>query len=437
VVHKLFLKSGVALMALTGLSLSLPAVADSHAKPVVRQVSKTFDEQSRQAAARTVGVVQTGTTDAQYTSQGHDVDQVVAQTAALSSEPVIACPKGPVGSPEWQQLPEDLRRNAIPGQCFSRLLTSPKVETYRERVVVKPERTETRAVAEVIELVEEKVLVKPERVERRVVPAVVHKEMVTEIVRPASFREERIPARYETRVEHIMVKDARREWVRREGVPTEAPLLTPVEHAPVRYRQDGTLQWPGKSQPLPVSRETSDYIEHNDGQDVWCLKMVPGVYEDRQSRVEIEPERVRRVEVPAETRRVRREVIDTPERVEEVVIPAVYETRKVRRVAQPARTEAYTVPAVYDDVTQQRVTGQPEPVWREVICGKNTSTAKIMEVQRALAARGYQPGPIDGQLGKQTVSAMQKFQADNGLPQGQPSVEAVKLLGVPLIPLAK
>jgi peptidoglycan hydrolase-like protein with peptidoglycan-binding domain len=60
-----------------------------------------------------------------------------------------------------------------------------------------------------------------------------------------------------------------------------------------------------------------------------------------------------------------------------------------------------------------------------------------MEVQRALAARGYQPGPIDGQLGKQTVSAMQKFQADNGLPQGQPSVEAVKLLGVPLIPLAK
>lgn len=436
-VHKLFLKSGVAFMALAGLSLSVPAVADSQARPVARPVSKTFDEQSRQAAARTVGVVQTGTTDAQYTSQGHDVDQVVAQTAALSGEPVIACPKGPVASPDWQQLPEDLRRNAIPGQCFSRLLTSPKVETYRERVVVKPERTETRTVPEVVEMVEENVLVAPERIERRVVPAVVRKEMVTEVVRPAGFREERIPPRYETRVEHVMVRDARREWVRREGIPTEAPLVTPVDHAPVRYRADGTLQWPGKSQPMPVSRETADYVEHNDGQDVWCLKMVPGVYEDRQSRVEVEPERVRRVEVPAETRRVRREVVDVPESVEEVVIPAVYEKRKVRRVVQPARTEAYVVPAVYDEVTQQRVTGQPEPVWREVICGKNTSTTKIMEVQRALAARGYQPGPIDGQLGKQTVSAMQKFQADNGLPQGQPSVEAVKLLGVPLVPLTK
>jgi peptidoglycan hydrolase-like protein with peptidoglycan-binding domain len=58
-----------------------------------------------------------------------------------------------------------------------------------------------------------------------------------------------------------------------------------------------------------------------------------------------------------------------------------------------------------------------------------------MEVQRALAAKGYNPGPIDGQLGRQTVSAMQKFQADNGLPQGQPSVEAVQMLGVPLVPL--
>lgn len=436
-VHKLFLKSSVALIAVAGLGFSVPALANSHAKPVVRPISKTFDEQSRQAAVRTVGVVQTGTTDAQYISQGHDVDQVVAQTVALSGEPVIACPKGPVGSPEWQQLPEDLRRNAIPGQCFSRLLTTPEVETYRERVVVKPERTETRAVPEVVEMVEDRVLVRPERIERRIVPAVVHKEMVTEVVRPASFREERIPARYETRVEHVMVKDARREWVRREGIPTEAPLMTPAEHAPVRYRTDGTLQWPGKNEPMQVSSETSDYIEHNDGQDVWCLKMVPGVYEDRQSRVEVEPERVRRVEVPAETRRVRREVIDVPEGVEEVVIPAVYEKRRVRRVVQPARTEAFVVPAVYDEVTQQRVTGQPEPVWREVICGKNTSTAKIMEVQRALAARGYQPGPIDGQLGKQTVSAMQKFQADNGLPQGQPSVEAVKLLGVPLVPLSQ
>ena len=163
--------------------------------------------------------------------------------------------------------------------------------------------------------------------------------------------------------------------------------------------------------------------------------MVPGVYEDRSYRVEVAPASVRRIDIPAETRQVHRTVIDQPERYEQVVIPAVMEKHRVRKVMQEARTETYTVPAVYDDVTRERVVGAPQPVWREVICGKNTSQAKIMEVQRALAAKGYNPGPIDGQLGRLTVSAMQKFQADNGLPQGQPSVEAVQMLGVPLVPL--
>ncbi|MFT4076001.1 MAG: peptidoglycan-binding domain-containing protein [Asticcacaulis sp.] len=425
--RKLFLKSGVALLVLASVSVALPVMAK--AKPTVRPVSKTFEKESRVAAQRTVTVIQTGTTPAEPSTG--NIDQVIAMTDA----PAVACPSGPVGSPEWEQVPEELRKHAIPGQCFSRLMLPPKTETYIDHVMVSPERVATRQLPPVVEVVEEDVTVRPERTEHRVIPAVSHVEAVTEVVRPASFREEPVPAQYETHIEHVMVQEARREWVRRDAIQTDAPMVTAGDHAPIRYRADGTLTWPGKyAQTVQASPEAAEYLEQRD-QSVWCLKVIPGVYEDRPVRVEVAPASVRRIEIPAVTRQVRRTVIDAPERYEDVIIPAVTEKRRVRRTTQDARVESYTVPAVYDDVTRERIVGSPEPVWREVICGKNTSREKIMEVQRALAAKGYNPGPVDGQLGKQTVSAMQKFQADNGLPQGQPSVEAVQALGVPLIPL--
>ncbi|MDV6332758.1 peptidoglycan-binding domain-containing protein [Asticcacaulis sp. 201] len=441
--RKLFLKSGAAVIVLAGLTMAAPvfATADAadSAKPAVPPVSTQFRKESRDVAVKTLDVVQTGAGDESYDGQAQGdrhVEQVIAMTAQQATAQPIACPKGDINSPEWQQVPEDLRRNAIPGQCFSRLMRAPKVETYREHAMVQPERTETRVVPPVIEMVEETVVVEPERVERRVVPAVTHTEMVEEVVSPASYREEVVPPRYEKRTEHVMVDAPRQEWERHDGVPLAAPMVTPIDHAPVRYRSDGTLTWPGKTpQSVPVDDEVADYMAHGAPQDVWSLEQVPGVYQKRTARVEVAPEQVRRIDIPARTRRVKHTVVDVAEHYEDVVIPAVIEKRHVKKVVREGRTEAYTVPAVYEEVERQRVAGQPELVWREVICGKNTSTQKIMEVQRALAARGYQPGPIDGHLGKQTVAAMQKFQADNDLAQGQPSVEAVRLLGVPLVPL--
>lgn len=422
--RKLFLKSGVAVLAVVSVGLAMPVLAHTH-KPTVRPVSKQFDRASRVAAERTVTVIQTGT------SAAEPVQGEVGQIIAMTDAPAVACPSGPVGSPEWQQVPEELRKHAIPGQCFSRLLMPPKTERYVEHVLVSPERVETRRIPQVVDMVDEDVMVRPERVERRVIPAVTHIETSTEIVRPASFREERIPAQYELRTEHVMVRDSRREWVRTDGIPTDAAMVTAGDYDPVRYRDDGSLSWPGKY--ADGTPEAANYEQRDPS--IWCLKVVPGVYEDRTTRVEVAPASIRRIEIPAETRQVRHMVVDAPERYEEVVIPAVMEKRRVRRVTQEARSETYTVPAVYDDVTRERIIGAAEPVWREVICGRNTSQQKVMEVQRALAAKGYNPGPIDGQLGRQTVSAMQKFQADNGLPQGQPSVEAVQMLGVPLVPL--
>ncbi len=42
-------------------------------------------------------------------------------------------------------------------------------------------------------------------------------------------------------------------------------------------------------------------------------------------------------------------------------------------------------------------------------------TALVREAQQHLAKLGYEPGPVDGISGKQTIAAVQEYQRDNGI----------------------
>ncbi len=55
---------------------------------------------------------------------------------------------------------------------------------------------------------------------------------------------------------------------------------------------------------------------------------------------------------------------------------------------------------------------------------------EVKRVQESLVALGYDPGPIDGLVGPRTVSALRKFESDNGLPvRGQLSSELMTRIG--------
>lgn len=446
------LNAGVALVACLALGgMTMPAFADTAhhkaakpaVKPVVKpvakvkakpgakkagkiEVSERFKKDAKVTAEQTVRVTQTGTSPANPVDVTDSPLPPVATTVEAPAD--VACGKG---DSAWGQVPEELRRRAKPGECYARLLMAPQVEVITDHVLVSPERTETRTVPGVTRMVEKDVMVAPERVERRKVAAVVETRVDTEVVREASVREDVVPAQYETRVEHVLVSPAHQEWVKTTGQPLEAPLVTPGDHRPVRYRQDGYLTWPGKDeQRVQTDEEAQAYLKDGNPPVVWCLKDFPAVYRDEKHRVVVVPESVRRTEIPAVTRQVTHKVVVAPEHVEERTIPAVYEKRTVKEVVQEEHKETYTVPAVYKDVEKTRATGEAEGVWRQVLCSRNADASLVMKVQRALAAKGYNPGPIDGHLGGQTASAMQKFQADNELPQGQMSVEAVKALGI-------
>ncbi len=409
-----------------------PAQKPAAAKPVVKpEVSDTFKAASKVAAERTVKVLQTGTSNAAPQGVDTRLPPVDAHDSNEESAGVIACKDKGDKDPAMKELPADVRNSAKPGECYARLLSPPQMEAFTDHVVVTPEHTEKRVVPAVVQETEKDVVVRPERVERRVIPAVMATRTETVVVREASFREEVVPAVYETHMVHELVEPGHQEWVKSAGEALDAPMVTPVDHAPVRYRDDGYLTWPGKNQaPVPTTDEARDYLKDGNPPAVWCLKDIPARYRDVQKRVVVQPEGTRRIEIPAVTRQVTRQVIVEPERVEEHVVPAVYEKRRVKEIVTPEHAETYTVPAVYKDVEKTRVTQAADAVWRRVLCRRNASPALVTHIQQALQAKGYNPGALDGHLGAQTVQAMQKFQADNGLPQGQISLESVKALGI-------
>jgi len=432
-----FLKTGVALVVL--MSVSAPAFA-FELKPY-QPTSYSFSQTSAVMATKTTQVIQTGTSElyaapagnvqmAALTDVGPDGGPDVGPESG-SSPDVVCCPKSGAASDGYMALPEEIRRTASPGQCFAKLLVAPKVETYMDRVMIQAERTETRTLPAVTQVVEKQVVVAPERIEYRTIPAVTRMVEENDMVTPESYREEVIPAKYETRRDHVMVKPEQQIWVVSQGIKTGAALVTPIEHEPVPYRADGTLTWPGKTPvSVAVSQDTVDYLQDGSAQPVYCLKLIPAEYQDVEKRVEVAPEQTRRIVIPATYKKVKRVVVDSPEQTQEVVIPAKYETRKVTEVVTPERTETYTLPAVFEDRKMSRVTESAQPVWREVLCERNATPETVSRIQKALIARGYDVGSVDGRLGTKTVRAMQAFEADNGLPQGQMSLEAVHLLGI-------
>lgn len=45
----------------------------------------------------------------------------------------------------------------------------------------------------------------------------------------------------------------------------------------------------------------------------------------------------------------------------------------------------------------------------------SSKPGSVKEIQQALASAGYEPGPLDGKMGRKTKDAVRKFQKDSGL----------------------
>lgn len=136
-------------------------------------------------------------------------------------------------------------------------------------------------------------------------------------------------------------------------------------------------------------------------------------------------------EQPAQYKTVTRKVVKTPATSRTIDIPAEYKTVKVRKLATEPQEVRTPVPAEYKTVTTKELEADGHMQWRSILCETNMTVSRISSIQQALQTAGYNPGRIDGVIGKDTMRAINAFQRDKSLPVDKYiNLDTLKALGV-------
>ena len=176
-------------------------------------------------------------------------------------------------------------------------------------------------------------------------------------------------------------------------------------------------------------RGPTERVDNTTG-EIMCLVEVPAVYKTVRKQIMTTPPTTKEVTIPAQYRTVKKRVLVAEPRVERVVIPAQYKTVKVKTLLEPARTAVTKVPAEYATVTRTVKTTEGHLEWKRILCETNTTPDVIAKIQKALDAKGYDPGPLDGIYGPLTKKSMVKYQQDNKLATGAVTYETLEHLGL-------
>ena len=137
------------------------------------------------------------------------------------------------------------------------------------------------------------------------------------------------------------------------------------------------------------------------------------------------------VEVPATHKTYRKRVLTSTATTQTADIPAQYKTVQVTKLAAAAQEQRIDIPAEYETVTHKELEKDGFMEWRSILCDTNMTNTRITQVQSALKSAGYNPGNIDGVIGHETISAINAFQPDKGLPVDRYlNIETVRALGV-------
>lgn len=260
--------------------------------------------------------------------------------------------------------------------------------------MVKPAKEQIKVVPAKYGFEEKKVLVKEESERLQVVPATFKTVEEQVMVKPASKKVRTISAKYKTETEKVVDKPAHTTWKKGRG---------PIE------KVDGSTG------------------------EIMCKVEVPATFKTISKQVLVTPASTEEVEVPAVYKTVKSQVIDQPASVKKVTVPASYKTIKVQTEVKPVQIVKDSIPAVYKDVTSKVKVADSNTEWKPILCQTNMTKDKILKVQQALEAKGYNPGNVDGVFGGDTKRAIAKYQATNKMSTGGLTMETLKSLGLNFI----
>ena len=281
--------------------------------------------------------------------------------------------------------------NAKPGECYARVLIPAKYTTKSEKVLAKEAGERIEVIPAKYKWVTKKVLVKEASTKLVTIPPVYGTVNEKLLVRPASEKIVTIPAVYQTVTEKVLVKPAQTVWKKGRG---------PIE------RVDGGTG------------------------EIMCLVEVPAVYKTITKRVLKTPARTKTIPIPAVYKKVTKRVVKTPASTKTIPVPAIYKTVRVKELVTPATVRKIPIPAKYQTLTKRVKVSDATLKWTPILCKTNFRVDLIRNLQKALAKRGFNPGPIDGVYGWRTKAAVNKFQKAKSLSTGALTIETLNALGV-------
>ena len=325
--------------------------------------------------------------------------------------------------------------NTQPGTCYHEHFLPAKFEDTQEEVLV----------AEAYDVIE------PMEAEYRWVEKQV-------LVSEASSRIEEVPAVYKTVSEEVVDVPAHSVWKKGTGpiqkldeatgeimclveVPATyktiektvmvSPATTKVIEIPAEYKTVKVKELvspagevrktiPAKYSTVAVTKQVAEpsFVWHE-------------VHDTTMTKQTRTGNKICLVDQPARYETVTRQVVKTPAETREVDVPAEFETVQVTKLVSAAETREIEIPAEYTTVELRELEKEGFMEWRSILCETNMDNATVTDIQRALDARGYNPGPIDGVIGTQTMGAVNAFKNDNDLPVDQYlNMETIDALGV-------
>jgi hypothetical protein len=306
-----------------------------------------------------------------------------------------ACLLVPTLASAQQPLDLQMPPQAKPGQCFARVLVQATYRTEAAPVVIRDAHESVQVSEPVFKSEIKSIQISDAYKDYIVTPPTFRTEHQKIVVRPAHERLRASPAVIGTRPVTVVIREPR-------------------------------LVWRPGSKGSEVRR-----IDAATG-EVFCLVEEPAKTAVMHREVQITPAQVTREHVPALEETIERRFLVTAPSVREVYVKAQSKDVRVQTLVEPAR-EIRTKVEAHTSTLQRQVEVTPERYeWVQVVCvdtpeGKHT----IQAVQRALAARKFYSGSIDGVIGPKTKQALAAFQRANGLAgQGSLTVATARALGL-------
>jgi len=326
--------------------------------------------------------------------------------------------------------------NTHPGTCYKEYFTPETYKTVKEEIVTQKETTKTKVIPAQYEMVEKTIEIKP-----------------------ASKKTITVPATYGFTEEKVLIEKEKTVWKKGtnpaqklDGATGEIMCLVkvPAKYKTIRKKVVKTpattkvVEIPAVSKTIKVKKlisaaktekitipEVKSSIQKKVLDTKSSFSWIK-VGDDVERGLGYTGHEICLVASKAKSQKITKTVLDVPASTKEIIIDPTYKVVKVKKLVEKAQEIKTPIEAVYKTIQKTEKTSNAFQSWKRILCQTNMNQDVILKIQNALKDKGYNPGKIDGVLGRDTRVALDKYQRDNSLATGGITYETLKALSVAL-----